>query len=231
MRLIETAKASTMLHLSNTTIITMGAFGSAVGHRVRERLAASPPIDISCFDLTALAFDLHPIVWASSCERTTTADTIDEIAHRLGRTWIPIVFEHPVIRVGPFVRPGCGACYRCFVRRRNQHSLLPEHSSALHALYDRGESLGPSGFLPHHVELAAAILVRQCDRLTNGRLETAEVVLADVISGRLSTTGVVPVHRCDRCGARHRGDDTWASFEQLFGSRSFGIYESDRGTA
>jgi bacteriocin biosynthesis cyclodehydratase domain-containing protein len=204
-----------MSQLSNATIVTRGAFGSALGHRLRERLGATAPVDMTRFDPVAVASDPHPIVWAASCEHPASTDIIDAAAYRVGRPWVPAVFEHPVIRVGPIVRPGSGPCYRCFALRRYQHHLLPEHIRALHGLYGAGQSFGPEGFLPHHVEVAAALVVRQLGRVVEQDVEDGEVLLLDILSGRLATTRVVAVHGCSRCGVRDHRNDTWASLQAL----------------
>jgi bacteriocin biosynthesis cyclodehydratase domain-containing protein len=100
--------------------------------------------------------------------------------------------EHPVLRVGPLVRPPSGPCFGCYLARRFQHDTAYAASAVLEAAYDADASLSPAGYLPHHARLAATVAAS----LLTG--ETGQVVGFDVLSGRVGAHHVVSCHDCDR---------------------------------
>jgi bacteriocin biosynthesis cyclodehydratase domain-containing protein len=121
-------------------------------------------------------------------------EELDAQAFADGVPWLPIVAEHPHVLAGPLVVPPSGPCFRCYCDRRAQHDSRPEVTAGLLAAYDADPGLGPAGYLPHHVRIAAAL---------------AELVLLDGVPGRIAAhnvhTGqttrqhVTGVHGCARC--------------------------------
>jgi bacteriocin biosynthesis cyclodehydratase domain-containing protein len=138
----------------------------------------------------------------------------DEAAFRRGYSWLPVVLEHPHIRVGPLIVPGASGCHRCYQARRVQHDEHPELTQAIDAAYARDQELGPAGYLPHHVRLAAAIARRHAA----GTGQSGRVTVVNILTGRFSTHSLVPCHNCPRCAASLRdgaGQDLFAHLRSL----------------
>jgi bacteriocin biosynthesis cyclodehydratase domain-containing protein len=127
-------------------------------------------------------------------------EAVDEAAFRCGHRWLPVVFEHPHIRVGPLIVPGVSGCHRCYQARRAQHDEHPELNEAIDAAYARDHTLGPAGYLPHHVRLAAALARRH----GTGAGQAGRVSVVNILTGRFSTHALVPCHNCPRCAASLR---------------------------
>jgi bacteriocin biosynthesis cyclodehydratase domain-containing protein len=134
------------------------------------------------------------------CER------LDELAFRAGTPWLPVVMEHPRIRVGPWGAAPAGPCYRCYCWRKRQHDTQPQVTRALEAAYGDGAAGGPTGYLPHHVTLAvglARLSLREHD--TDGIDAAAGKALwVNVITGRPAMHRVIPAHGCTRCRPHDR---------------------------
>jgi bacteriocin biosynthesis cyclodehydratase domain-containing protein len=171
-----------------------GAFGEAV----TRMLAASRPDAVhaqSCVDAMDRAFDAGAQAAVLAMWRPSVAlsEEIDDLVHRNGRAWLPVVFDHPHVLVGPW--SGHGSCFRCYRRRRAQHDAQHAVRSRLESAYDRDPSLGPGGYLPHHVRTAAALAERALRRAS----PPTEVAQVNILSGRTSAQQLTPVHGCPRC--------------------------------
>lgn len=138
-------------------------------------------------------------------------DAADALSYEHRRPWLPVVMEHPVIRIGPLVWPPAGPCFRCYTRRHRQHDQQPRATAALLAAYDRDRSCGPGGYLPHHARLAAAtaqaMLSRPQEEEAPGHAsrdggDVTTIRLSDMGLGvGLRSSRVIPCHDCDRCAA------------------------------
>jgi bacteriocin biosynthesis cyclodehydratase domain-containing protein len=146
-------------------------------------------------------------------------DIADDLAYAHQRPWLPVIAEHPVIRIGPLVRPPAGPCFRCYARRRRQHDQQPWVTAALQATYGQEPGCGPAGYLPHHARLAAAVAADMLRRLKDDPAAPADDDPGDVATLRLSHMGlliglrssrVVSCHDCGRCGTAERpGASAW----------------------
>ncbi|MCQ4042782.1 TOMM precursor leader peptide-binding protein [Streptantibioticus rubrisoli] len=121
----------------------------------------------------------------------------DQYAFRNGTAWLPVVLDHPVLRVGPLVQPPCAPCYRCFRRRQLQHDAEHRTTSLLHAAYEGDSGLGPRGYLPYQARMAAALAA---DLAAAGMAAVGEVRELNLFDQRLHLSRVVPCHDCRRCG-------------------------------
>jgi bacteriocin biosynthesis cyclodehydratase domain-containing protein len=141
-------------------------------------------------------------------------EAADDLSFRYGLPWLPVVMEHPAIRVGPAICPPAGPCYRCYARRRVQHDRKPSATAALRAAYERDPECGPAGYLPHHARLAAAIARDLLERMGAGGLSgdagrtAGEVTTVQLLRGGQRGSRVVACHDCDRCGGRGPGGHT-----------------------
>jgi bacteriocin biosynthesis cyclodehydratase domain-containing protein len=131
----------------------------------------------------------------------------DERAFRYGVPWLPVVMEHPRLRIGPWVDPLSGPCYECYRQRKIQHDTHHAATSALEAAYDRDQACGPGGYLPHHARAVAGIagitvrrgIAARCSRGA-GPPPAGEVSVINLLTWQTATHGVVARHGCPRCG-------------------------------
>lgn len=128
----------------------------------------------------------------------------DGLSFALGRPWLPVTMDYPVIHVGPLVLPPVGPCYRCYLRRRAQHDRQHAITRALYAAYDQDADLGPTGFLPHQARLAAsaaAMLIKHSG--PTGTTHPGSVITISLSDHHLNIAPVMPCHDCERCAADH----------------------------
>jgi bacteriocin biosynthesis cyclodehydratase domain-containing protein len=168
--------------------------------------AEVPAIQLPPEDLTA-AFTggARAVVLALPRPSRTLCELADLAAYEHAVPWLPVILEHPFLRIGPLVVPPAGPCFRCYRARRLQHDTEREFSVAFEAAYDSGDSSGPIGYLPHHARLAAAATLRLLDQgcATSARAlpGTGQVLAYDVVSGLLSVNRVVSCHDCTHAGS------------------------------
>jgi bacteriocin biosynthesis cyclodehydratase domain-containing protein len=199
------AVSSTSRQRSPVTIRTVGV--GPFGERVAERLLRLIPASrIAAEDDIDDVFSAAPSAVAIATWRPAPAlcERADELAYRYRVPWLAVIMEHPVIRVGPLVDPATGPCFRCYRRRRVQHDTQAMATAAVHAAYERDPVLGPAGYLPQHVRLAAGLAANM---LLAAGLAPSErcTVSSNVVTVRLLRRGlsmnpVVACHDCDRCG-------------------------------
>ncbi|MER6014545.1 TOMM precursor leader peptide-binding protein [Streptomyces bluensis] len=184
-------------------VIATGAFGERVGRLLAE---TRPGIEVLSVSELRYAFDefTGPVVLAAWRPEPALCEEIDALAHDVGRSWLPVVLETAVVRVGPLVRPPYAPCFGCYRRRRSQHDLQARTTSLLTDRYDRDPHCGPGGFLPHHARAAGSVAAAYVD----GAPGTGTGLVSTV---RLREWGVeahrvVPCHGCTRCGVRGAPD-------------------------
>jgi bacteriocin biosynthesis cyclodehydratase domain-containing protein len=195
---------ATAVHLTSETAspasVTAAALGvGPFGRRVAGALVADLPVARRARDLED-AFDAGPAVvvaalWRPSPALCEQADML-AFAHRVA--WLPVVAEHPVVRIGPLIRPPSAPCYRCCRTRQAQHDRQPGPSAVLEDAYDREPLCGPAGFLPQHARTVAAVARRL---LYDGLAGAGPAGLTVTLSGpALWADRVIAVHGCPRCG-------------------------------
>ena len=69
-------------------------------------------------------------LWRTEPSLTRTAD---ELSFARMIPWLPVVMEHPRMRIGPLVFPGEGPCFRCFTMRLAQHD--PQYETTVAVSY------------------------------------------------------------------------------------------------
>jgi len=128
---------------------------------------------------------------------------LDTIAFERREAWFPVLCRQPVVELGPIVDPGFGPCLNCAKLRQSQHDYNQEARMLLDTAYERCGSTGPSGYLPAHVSLVAAIAWRAIEYwLVNRTNQVGIVRTIDLTSLRLGRGTVVGLHGCPRCGRR-----------------------------
>lgn len=179
------------------------------GERTASLLSAMDPRGRTVRpDALSTAFAQGPSVVVAAFWRPSPAvcEQLDALSRDSRVPWLPIIVEHPVIRIGPLVEPPPGVCFRCYRRRCAQHDAQRHTTAALHGAYDRDPALGPSGFLPHHARLAANIaggMLRR--RRAGGPPSGAEVLTVRLFGQDVSTSSVTAFGDCDRCGGGRGG--------------------------
>jgi bacteriocin biosynthesis cyclodehydratase domain-containing protein len=190
--------AASRLTPGRVGVAGIGDFGLDVAGTIAKseggRMVAVDALENALADgLVAVAAMSRPC--PDLCER------LDELAFQAGTPWLPIVMEHPRIRVGPWGAAPGGPCYRCYCWRKRQHDTQPQVTLALEAAYGGGAAGGPTGYLPHHVTLAVG-LARLClhKQATDGTEAAAGRALwVNVNTGRPAMHRVIPSHGCTRC--------------------------------
>jgi len=145
------------------------------------------------------------------------AAALDQACFAAGIPWIPVVFEHPVVRIGPAVVPGLGPCYTCARQRFLQHDEDADTTRAVHDFYDAHAGAGPAGYLPPVATIVAAVASRAVDRLDRDPgAEAGLVRQLDILTMETTMGRVCGLSRCPRCGTADRTADALAS--QLSGA-------------
>jgi bacteriocin biosynthesis cyclodehydratase domain-containing protein len=151
----------------------------------------------------ALAADAGSVAVAMWRPDPDLCEQADAAAYRIGRPWLPIVMEHPVIYVGPVIQPPHGPCFRCMLRRRAQHDVHHAATAAVHAAYAADRNRGPAGYLPQHARMAAAVAHRMLWHpgvpISDGSGVGRNVVMLMLDDGLLMTYPVIRCGDCRRC--------------------------------
>jgi bacteriocin biosynthesis cyclodehydratase domain-containing protein len=187
----------------------IGPFGGRVARQLLSVHASSALLTAADIR-NAFAFAREAVIVAMWRPEPALCERADELSYRLRVPWLPIVMEHPVIRVGPLVCPQTGPCFRCYRRRREQHDTQPAATAALLAAYAADSAAGPGGYLPHHARIAAGVagqLIR--GRPAGGLVQgvgqgaaamAGQVTTIRLLNGSMSVSPVIACHDCDRCG-------------------------------
>jgi bacteriocin biosynthesis cyclodehydratase domain-containing protein len=201
--------------MNGVHLIATGDFGVAVAERLQ---ASRPELTITSPGTSAVPLTASS-AWPSAAlrvllawrEAPRLAETLDARSADWRTPWLPVVMEHPRLRVGPVVVPGAGACYRCFLRRRQQHEPDTAVTAALHAHYDAEPTAGPRGYLPHHVTLAAALAEAALTRFDDGTLagQAGLVRHYHLLEHQVSSAHVTGLHGCPRCRRHDPAVSTW----------------------
>lgn len=147
-------------------------------------------------------WDSGLLVLALWREYPALAVAVDDAAYTRRAAWVPVVLEHPYVRVGPLVIPGETSCYQCFRSRTAQHDPSAGLTDVLHSAYDANPALGPVGFTPSHVSMAAGLLLTLLEgpHVSRPGIPTSLVIRSHVVEQAFVAGHVVGVHSCIRCG-------------------------------
>jgi bacteriocin biosynthesis cyclodehydratase domain-containing protein len=155
-------------------------------------------------DSVADAFEKDSRAFIAAMWRPCPAvcEEADALAFRHQRPWLPVVMDHPHVRVGPVVVPGQGACFACFTARYDQHDSQRDITAALRAGFDREPDFGPRGYLDHHARLAAALAQIALGDLSEDWLASAaaQVLTFNVYRNAIRRHTVIARSGCPRCG-------------------------------
>jgi bacteriocin biosynthesis cyclodehydratase domain-containing protein len=111
-----------------------------------------------------------------------------------------LVLDSAVLRLGPIVAPGGGGCWNCWARRSRQHAAWPNEQSALAQHYASQPDSGPKGFLEPFAMMGAARIGYAIEALDSSTPIGGYVWQIDLITRKVTTSTVVGIHDCRRCG-------------------------------
>lgn len=122
-----------------------------------------------------------------------------------GSVTIPIVIEHPLVRIGP-VADGVAACSECLTARMQQHRLSDEFDRMRREAFSSSEG-GSHLLLPHEVEYLVARTLALLDELVGadaqpGTTGTGRVMWFDLMNTSSTTGDVTGLHGCATCGGQ-----------------------------
>ncbi|MEV4469777.1 TOMM precursor leader peptide-binding protein [Nonomuraea sp. NPDC049504] len=176
-------------------IVTVGAFGAAAARLLSgpaTRLADAPPAgrEIDLPPATAI------VVLAASVPAPAVELELSRAAHLRDFAFLPVVLDHPRLRVGPVSRAGSRGCSTCYRNRVRQHAANVSAQEAVEEHHRRHPEVADRGYLAHWPALAAALaaLAAQADPA-----DTTRVRHLDLLSNTPLVSRLVPVHGCAVC--------------------------------
>jgi bacteriocin biosynthesis cyclodehydratase domain-containing protein len=184
----------------SVAVLPVGDFGDHVAALLRGN--AGWPVAVAGSVADAFAKDSRAFIATLWRPCPAACEEADALAFRYRRPWLPVVMDHPHVRVGPLVVPGQGACFACFTARYDQHDSQHDITAALRAGFDREPDLGTRGYLDHHARLAAALAQLTLGDLSDDCLATAagQVLTFNVHRGAIRRHPVIARSGCPRCG-------------------------------
>ncbi len=188
-------------------VLTVDAFGEEVAARL-ARTVRTTGHDVSHGTHQSLWPAADLIVLSGAREQPRIAEAIDAASFVRARPWFPISWHGNEIHVGPVVRPGRTACFRCFTRRRDQHT----RPDALAAATDQ-PAAAPTGHARHHVAIASSLAAQAVREALAPAADVAvsrvpapdlgaSVRVFNQVTGAPAKVPVVAVDGCRRCGTR-----------------------------
>lgn len=189
----------------DVTLLGLGEFGEHVVALLRS--SARWRVMVTGGIADAYAQDSRAVIAAMWRPCPAICEEADALAFRHQQPWLPVVMDHPHVRVGPVVVPGRGACFGCFTARCNHRDGQPDVTDALHAAFDRDPGFGPLGYLDHHARLAAALAEMALGDLSADWLAAAagQVLTFNVYRGDIRRHPVTACFDCTRCSVPAAG--------------------------
>jgi bacteriocin biosynthesis cyclodehydratase domain-containing protein len=193
---------TTVQHAGNgpdVTLLGLGEFGKHVVALLGR--SSSWRVMVTRAIADAYALDSRAVIAAMWRPSPALCEEADALAFQHQRPWLPVVMDHPHVRVGPVVVPGGGACFACFTARYEQHDPQYDATAALYAAYDRDPSFGPRGYLDHHARLAAALAEMALGDISTRCMlgAAAQVLTFNLYRGDIRRHPVIARSDCTRC--------------------------------
>ena len=191
-------------------ILSVGAFGRTVARRLR---AVRPDVLETVVDYGAAA--ARPEEWpdarvnmiATWRPSVDFCELLDQICYESQRPFIPLVLNSTVLCLGPVVVPGQGSCWGCWSRRLRQHTSGLSQMVTVWHYYATHPEAGPEGYLEPFAAIGAARLSETVEELDSSAEVGGHVWQVDLMTREITTSTVVGVHGCPRCGL-HRPPET-----------------------
>jgi bacteriocin biosynthesis cyclodehydratase domain-containing protein len=172
------------------SLFPVGDFGEAVATRLQRSLAhtfvISDPADAGETPVIMPA-------WRESRRLARSVDSTPSVPW-----WLPVVYAHPVIRVGPVLSRRLPGCYDCLTGRELALKKDPRVTESLWDQYDSDDAAGVRGHLPHHAALAAGLALALIADAEGAPGDHRALYTYDVLSGSLTEHVFSPLPRCHR---------------------------------
>lgn len=218
-----TQKRGAAVHL-----LSVGAFGSAVAEHLRtfhSEVSETPVVSGKAAQPESWP-DARMHVIAAWRPVVDLCGLLDDICHERKKPFVPVILDSTALRVGPVVVPGHGSCWGCWIRRYRQHAVSPQEESALWQHYATNPDIGPHGYLEPFATMAAARTAQIIWQLNSSAAIGGSVWQIDMLTREITTSTVVGVHGCPRCGL-NRPEQT-RSFAELHRTVSY-LWENANG--
>lgn len=192
---------------SPVNILPVGSFGMAVSRYLRSSLplateTVTPPGELPP-EQTCLRARINVV--AAWRPVLPLCDFIDRLSHQHKKPFFSVILDGTALRLGPIVVPGRGSCWDCWVRRSRQHATWPKEQAAVWQHYAAHPDAGPKGYLEPLALLAAARSRHIVAGLNSSNVVPGAFWEIDTITRQITTSVVVGVHDCPRCGL-HRSN-------------------------
>jgi len=186
-----------------TSVLTIGAFGAAVADHLRLFgpivLVDQPASELEASDGgDRLAGGVNVI--ASWRPETDLCDRYDRISRLRGQPFIPVILDGRTLTVGPVLVPDGAACWKCWLRREQQHANVSNPRPAVHEAYSLDPSLGPRGFLDAFALMAAARTAQAIRNITVDPNVAGWLWQLDLPTRAMTIGRVIGCDGCTRCG-------------------------------
>ncbi|MGR6919183.1 hypothetical protein ACU635_33465 [[Actinomadura] parvosata] len=172
-------------------IVSVGAFGAAVARSLSASGTQVVSVPVAGGDI-AVPAAAATVVLAASVGAPAVELELSRAAHEGGFAFLPIVLEHPRLRVGPVSRAGSRGCSACYRNRTRQHALNVAAEDALEEHHRRDPVAADRGYLAHWPALAAALA---------GQVDPLVIRQFDLLSNTPLVSRLVPVHGCGVCAS------------------------------
>jgi bacteriocin biosynthesis cyclodehydratase domain-containing protein len=184
-------------------ILTAGRFGHAVAGELAK---LRPDVVEVCVGAAPPPLERWPasdaIVVASWRPVPSLCDVVDRACHDRRLPFVPVIVDAAELCVGPVVVPGRGPCWACWALRLTQHARWGSDRSLLLQHYAVNHEAGPQGHFAPFATMGAARVSQILDSPPGATLPAGHVWQIDMITREITTSTVVGVHDCPRCG-RH----------------------------
>jgi len=188
------------MHDESNCVLWVGRFGKAIADEISGRqpnCITAEALSTSVYELQGRIFILaswRPII--SLCL------DLDRIAHERSRPFLPVILEESILRVGPIVCPHRGPCWRCWLKRYQQHDPWPSRHFAVRKYYEEHEDDGPRGSFRPIVTIATGIVLMFIDAINRNCATPGLVWEFDFMARDIHTSLVIGVDDCHACGLR-----------------------------
>lgn len=203
-----------MIQRDPVHVLSVGAFGEAVARALKELLPDVVETTHSGHTSTAQ----WPIARLNILAAWRPVPTLSRLVEGASYAWripsLTVVLEDPMMRVGPVVVPGIGACSTCYEKRILQHTPRQAVYAALFNHYTAHPESGPQGYLTAFAEIAATRLVQQIHHLERDpATEAGRLWQMDMMTRNTVTAQIIGAHGCPRCGLQR--DEATRSYKDM----------------
>lgn len=188
--------------IGSVHLLSVGPFGHSVGNylRIFRDDVHVTPVNDNTIPLPDTWPDSRIIAVAAWRPVPTLCELLNQLSFERYCPFLPLILDSSILRLGPIVSPGNGACWNCWVRRSHQHSAWPKEQSALLQHYASYPDFGPQGYLEPFAMMGAAKITEAINSLDSSTAIPGHIWQIDMLTRKIATSTVVGIHDCPRCG-------------------------------